>query len=177
MLPRQHQLFRQPARKSQRQTGARDLKRRELVCSGSDCLVASLLWLTRCFYLDTGVADMTLLSKVGNEQINDNLRERYLNREMYTYIGYVLIRRVVKKSASNENLCIKLTTFVIFSVNPFQDLGIYTDEIMESYHGKNLIEARIWAAAYPIFQMIFFAKNISITDATTRLCNCRKCLV
>ncbi|CAG8541360.1 16426_t:CDS:10, partial [Acaulospora morrowiae] len=64
-----------------------------------------------------GVSDMTMLSKVNNEAINENLKKRFENHEIYTYIGHVLI-----------------------SVNPFKDLGIYTDEILKSYTGKNRLE-------------------------------------
>ncbi|KAF9186641.1 class II myosin [Haplosporangium sp. Z 767] len=64
-----------------------------------------------------GVSDMTLLTKVNNENINDNLKKRFENQEIYTYIGHVLI-----------------------SVNPFRDLGIYTDEVLKSYQGKNRLE-------------------------------------
>eukprot|EP01135_Chromosphaera_perkinsii_P001412 Nk52_evm13s167 gene=Nk52_evmTU13s167 len=65
-----------------------------------------------------GVEDMTMLSKVSNEQINENLKLRFENRLIYTYIGHVLI-----------------------SVNPYRDLGIYTNDILFSYQGKNRIEA------------------------------------
>ncbi|CDW99055.1 hypothetical protein, partial [Sporisorium scitamineum] len=64
-----------------------------------------------------GVSDMTLLSKVTNEAINENLQKRFQNAEIYTYIGNVLI-----------------------SVNPFRDLGIYTEDILQSYRGKNRLE-------------------------------------
>ncbi|CAG8462906.1 1750_t:CDS:10 [Ambispora leptoticha] len=64
-----------------------------------------------------GVSDMTMLSKVNNEAINENLKKRFGNGEIYTYIGHVLI-----------------------SVNPFKDLGIYTDEVLHSYTGKNRLE-------------------------------------
>ncbi|KAF9420297.1 class II myosin [Podila epigama] len=64
-----------------------------------------------------GVSDMTLLTKVNNENINDNLKKRFENQEIYTYIGHVLI-----------------------SVNPFRDLGIYTDEVLKTYQGKNRLE-------------------------------------
>ncbi|KAI8979236.1 P-loop containing nucleoside triphosphate hydrolase protein [Mycotypha africana] len=64
-----------------------------------------------------GVSDMTLLTKITNEAINENLHKRWSNAEIYTYIGHVLI-----------------------SVNPFRDLGIYTDEILKSYERKNLLE-------------------------------------
>ncbi|KAJ2770552.1 class II myosin, partial [Coemansia linderi] len=46
-----------------------------------------------------GVSDMTMLSKITNEAINENLKKRFENADIYTYIGNVLI-----------------------SVNPFKDL-------------------------------------------------------
>ncbi|KAF8469743.1 P-loop containing nucleoside triphosphate hydrolase protein [Kalaharituber pfeilii] len=66
---------------------------------------------------EVGVSDLTLLSKISNEAINDNLKKRFDIGEIYTYIGHVLI-----------------------SVNPFRDLGIYTDAVLESYKGKNRLE-------------------------------------
>ncbi|KAF8272860.1 microfilament motor [Lactarius quietus] len=64
-----------------------------------------------------GVSDMTLLTTISNESINDNLQNRWESREIYTYIGAVLI-----------------------SVNPFRDLGIYTEEVLRRYQGKNRLE-------------------------------------
>lgn len=64
-----------------------------------------------------GVSDMTLLTTISNESINENLQKRWTNAEIYTYIGSVLI-----------------------SVNPFRDLGIYTDEVLQKYRGKNRLE-------------------------------------
>ncbi|PHH60185.1 hypothetical protein CDD81_1965 [Ophiocordyceps australis] len=64
-----------------------------------------------------GVSDLTLLSKVSNEAINENLKKRFEGAEIYTYIGHVLV-----------------------SVNPFRDLGIYTDQVLDSYRGKNRLE-------------------------------------
>ncbi|KAH9932028.1 P-loop containing nucleoside triphosphate hydrolase protein [Epithele typhae] len=64
-----------------------------------------------------GVSDMTLLTTITNESINENLEKRWKNNEIYTYIGAVLI-----------------------SVNPFRDLGIYTDEVLQRYKGKNRLE-------------------------------------
>ncbi|KAI1436841.1 P-loop containing nucleoside triphosphate hydrolase protein [Xylaria sp. CBS 124048] len=66
---------------------------------------------------EIGVSDLTLLSKVSDEAINENLKKRFEGREIYTYIGHVLV-----------------------SVNPFRDLGIYSDEILDSYKGKNRLE-------------------------------------
>ncbi|KAM9916693.1 hypothetical protein OXX80_013527, partial [Metschnikowia pulcherrima] len=51
---------------------------------------------------EVGVSDLTLLSKISDDAINENLQKRFMNGSIYTYIGHVLI-----------------------SVNPFQDLGIY----------------------------------------------------
>ncbi|EFR05346.1 myosin-1 [Nannizzia gypsea CBS 118893] len=68
---------------------------------------------------EVGVSDLTLLSKVSNEAINENLKKRFEHGEIYTYIGHVLV-----------------------SVNPFRDLGIYTDEVLESYRGKNRLEVK-----------------------------------
>jgi len=67
---------------------------------------------------EVGVSDLTLLTKISNESINDNLEKRFKNGIIYTYIGNVLI-----------------------SVNPFRDLGIYTQPVLESYKGKNRLEA------------------------------------
>ncbi|KAJ3797917.1 P-loop containing nucleoside triphosphate hydrolase protein [Lentinula aff. detonsa] len=64
-----------------------------------------------------GVSDMTLLSTISNESINENLSKRWKGGEIYTYIGQVLI-----------------------SVNPFRDLGIYTEDVLERYKGKNRLE-------------------------------------
>jgi myosin I len=38
-----------------------------------------------------GVSDMTLLTTISNEAINENLQKRWTNGEIYTYIGAVLI--------------------------------------------------------------------------------------
>lgn len=66
---------------------------------------------------EVGVSDLTLLSKISDEAINDNLHKRFMNGSIYTYIGHVLI-----------------------SVNPFQDLGIYTQQVLNTYKGKNRLE-------------------------------------
>lgn len=66
---------------------------------------------------EVGVSDLTLLTTISDDSINDNLQKRFENQSIYTYIGHVLI-----------------------SVNPFRDLGIYTDQILHSYEGKNRLE-------------------------------------
>lgn len=37
------------------------------------------------------MSDLTLISKISNEAINDNLKKRFENAEIYTYIGHVLV--------------------------------------------------------------------------------------
>ncbi|KAG5519156.1 hypothetical protein PMAC_002244 [Pneumocystis sp. 'macacae'] len=86
-----------------------------------------------------GVDDLTLLSVVKDEFINDNLKKRFQNKEIYTYIGNVLI-----------------------SVNPFQDLGIYTNEVLQSYRGKNRLEEKphVYAIAESAFyNMVAYKEN------------------
>ncbi|KAJ1920248.1 class II myosin [Mycoemilia scoparia] len=86
-----------------------------------------------------GVSDMTLLSKITNEEINENLKKRHQNGNIYTYIGNVLI-----------------------SVNPFKDLGIYTNEILQSYRGKNKLELppHVFAIAEDAFKnMLAYKEN------------------
>jgi len=65
----------------------------------------------------SGLDDMTLLSKLTNEQIMQNLKERFDNGIIYTNIGEVLI-----------------------SMNPYQWLQIFGPEIIQSYVGKARIE-------------------------------------
>jgi myosin I len=48
------------------------------------------------------VADMTLLSTISNESVNDNLQKRWMNGEIYTYIGGVLISVNPFRGANNS---------------------------------------------------------------------------
>jgi len=64
-----------------------------------------------------GLDDMTLLSKVTNEEIAGNLKLRYEKDIIYTNIGQVLI-----------------------SLNPYKLLPIYSEGVLEDYIGKNRLE-------------------------------------
>ena len=64
-----------------------------------------------------GLDDMTLLSKVTNDQIADNLRQRYQKDIIYTSISDVLI-----------------------SMNPYKWIDIYTPQIVQDYVGRSRIE-------------------------------------
>ncbi|XP_056409188.1 unconventional myosin-Ie-like [Hyla sarda] len=60
----------------------------------------------------SGVDDMVLLSKITEEAIVDNLKKRYMDDFIFTYIGPVLI-----------------------SVNPFKQLPYFTEKEIEIYQG------------------------------------------
>ncbi|XP_067824335.1 unconventional myosin-If [Heptranchias perlo] len=60
----------------------------------------------------SGVDDMVLLSKITEEAIVENLKKRYLDDYIFTYIGTVLI-----------------------SVNPFKQMPYFTDREVEIYQG------------------------------------------
>ncbi|KAJ8398452.1 hypothetical protein AAFF_G00427070 [Aldrovandia affinis] len=60
----------------------------------------------------SGVDDMVLLSKINEDAITDNLKKRYNDDYIFTYIGPVLI-----------------------SVNPFKQLPYFTDREVELYQG------------------------------------------
>lgn len=85
--------------------------------SGGATKVAKADWKEGFKKKQAGVSDMTLLTTINDNSINDNLQKRWTVGEIYTYIGGVLI-----------------------SVNPFKDLGIYTDETLQKYKGKNRLE-------------------------------------
>nr|XP_020653907.1 unconventional myosin-Ie-like isoform X1 [Pogona vitticeps]XP_020653908.1 unconventional myosin-Ie-like isoform X2 [Pogona vitticeps] len=60
----------------------------------------------------SGVDDMVLLSKINEDAIVENLRKRFMDDYIFTYIGPVLI-----------------------SVNPFKQLPYFTDREIEMYQG------------------------------------------
>lgn len=65
-----------------------------------------------------GVPDAILLEDYLSEKVFiDNLRKRYKENIIYTYIGQVLV-----------------------SVNPYKDLGLYTAELLEKYRNVNFYE-------------------------------------
>lgn len=65
-----------------------------------------------------GVPDAILLEDYKSEKVFiDNLKKRYNENIIYTYIGHVLV-----------------------SVNPYKDLGLYTDKLLEKYRNVNFYE-------------------------------------
>lgn len=64
-----------------------------------------------------GVDDMVLLSKVNEAAIVENLKKRYMDDQIFTYIGPVLV-----------------------SVNPFKQMSYFTDKEIELYQGAATYE-------------------------------------
>lgn len=60
----------------------------------------------------SGVDDMVLLQKISEGSIVENLKKRFMEDTIFTYIGPVLV-----------------------SVNPFKQLQIFTDREVEMYQG------------------------------------------
>lgn len=65
----------------------------------------------------SGYDDMVLLSKISEQAIHENLKKRFNDNYIYTYIGPVLI-----------------------SVNPYKELPYFTDKEIEQYKGATQIE-------------------------------------
>ncbi|XP_072317494.1 myosin IEb [Eucyclogobius newberryi] len=87
----------------------------------------------------SGVDDLVLLSKISEDAITENLRKRYNDDYIFTYIGPVLI-----------------------SVNPFKQLPYFTDREVELYQGAAQYEnpPHIYALADNMFRnMMIDAEN------------------
>ena len=65
----------------------------------------------------SGYDDMVLLPKINESAIFDNLKKRFMDNYIFTYIGPVLI-----------------------SVNPYRELPYFTDKEIEQYKGATQIE-------------------------------------
>jgi myosin-1 len=69
----------------------------------------------------SGYDDMVLLPKITEQAILDNLKKRFMDSYIYTYIGPVLI-----------------------SVNPYKELPYFTDAEIEQYKGAVSIFMKIY---------------------------------
>ncbi|XP_069068817.1 unconventional myosin-Ih [Pleurodeles waltl] len=86
-----------------------------------------------------GVQDFVLLdSFTSDESFLDNLRKRFKENLIYTYIGTLLV-----------------------SVNPYKDFGLYTQNQMELYHGVNFFELppHIYAIADNAYRVMCTERN------------------
>lgn len=79
---------------------------------------------------------MTLLTTIDENNINTNLQKRWTVGEIYTYIGGVLIS---VNPFRGEALCVQNVLSNV-GVKYLSDLGIYTDETLQKYKGKNRLE-------------------------------------
>lgn len=90
-------------------------------------------WQSKVNIQNVGVEDMVLLTTLSDQGIVDNLKKRLKGNSIFTYIGPVLI-----------------------SVNPFKDMGIFTDAQIEMYQGANIYEnpPHIYALIDNIYRMM-----------------------
>lgn len=95
---------------------------------------------------------MTLLTKISNESINENLEKRWKNGDIYTYIGGVLIS---VNPFKGEWKAVVISVTIAQRLNP--DLGIYTDAILQSYKGKNRLEMN--PHVYSIAESAYYNMN------------------
>ncbi|XP_077384353.1 myosin IEb isoform X2 [Festucalex cinctus] len=79
----------------------------------------------------SGVDDMVLLSKINEDAITDNLKKRYMDDYIFTYIGPVLI-----------------------SVNPFKQLPYFTEREVDLYQGAAQYEnpPHVYALADDVYR-------------------------
>ena len=77
---------------------------------------------------------MTLLTTISNGAINDNLERRWKHGDIYTYIGPVLIS--VNPFKGNFHVWCHQAT----QLNCLRDLGIYAEDILLKYKGRNKLE-------------------------------------
>eukprot|EP00040_Diaphanoeca_grandis_P035564 m.224049 g.224049 ORF g.224049 m.224049 type:complete len:1049 (-) comp33420_c1_seq1:231-3377(-) len=74
-------------------------------------------WQSKGAQKATGVEDLVLVSKISDDAICDNLRKRFMDDLIYTYIGPVLI-----------------------SVNPYKSMNYFTQKEVELYQGAAAYE-------------------------------------
>ncbi|XP_061650737.1 myosin IEb isoform X1 [Phyllopteryx taeniolatus] len=116
-----------------------------LICSGVTCESTSTFqevtatdmgskerfhWLAQDVKV-SGVDDMVLLSKINEDAITENLKKRYMDDYIFTYIGPVLI-----------------------SVNPFKQLPYFTDREVDLYQGAAQYEnpPHVYALADDVYR-------------------------
>ncbi|KAI9601034.1 hypothetical protein H4Q26_000832 [Puccinia striiformis f. sp. tritici PST-130] len=128
-----------PSQAPSKKAGKKSQKNDSKSGSNQNGGVAKADWADSFKKKGAGVSDMTLLSTISNDSINDNLKKRFENSEIYTYIGHVLI-----------------------SVNPFRMLPIYGPDTLNSYKGKNRLEMppHVYAVAESMYyNMMAYSTN------------------
>uniref|UniRef100_A0A8C5SFQ8 Myosin IF n=1 Tax=Laticauda laticaudata TaxID=8630 RepID=A0A8C5SFQ8_LATLA len=83
----------------------------------------------------SGVDDMVLLSKINEDAIVENLKKRYMDDYIFTYIGPVLI-----------------------SVNPFKQMPYFTDREIELYQGAVILMGHLHSCPLCFLNSSYFAR-------------------
>jgi myosin-1 len=112
---------------------------------------------------EVGVSDLTLISKISNEAINDNLKKRFENGEIYVcappprtvptdrLLTDVSCRRILAMCWFPSTRSETVSRFVYRTGFQYADssalVGIYTDKVLDSYKGKNRLEVCLSATA------------------------------
>jgi myosin heavy subunit len=85
---------------------------------------------------------MTLLAKVSNDEICNNVKLRY-DKDIIYVRGCSLLHIALASSALPPPSCAvnRQTSigFVLISMNPYKDLPIYTEGVLEDYIGKRCL--------------------------------------
>ena len=102
---------------------------------------------------EVGVSDLTLLSKISNEAINENLKKRFENAEIYVRVAEggnvagagMLIG--VRRHTLAMCWCLSIRFEIVRPTSSgkgvralIKIVGIYTDKVLDSYRGKNRLE-------------------------------------
>ena len=100
----------------------------------------------------SGKTDFILMDEVSEAAFMENLKVRFENNRIYTYIGETVV-----------------------SVNPYRELDIYNDQTVEDYRNKELFERppHVFALADAAFQdMKWRQKDACIVISGLCVCVC-----
>ncbi|KAH7967266.1 hypothetical protein HPB49_023790 [Dermacentor silvarum] len=104
-------------------------------------------------YRTSGVDDMVLLTKISEEAIVENLRKRYMDDQIFTYIGPVLV-----------------------SVNPFKQLPYFTNKQVDQYQSAASYEnpPHIYALADTMYRNMIIDSEAQCVIISTRAHLCTR---
>eukprot|EP00744_Colponema_vietnamica_P042472 GILI01092640.1.p2 GENE.GILI01092640.1~~GILI01092640.1.p2 ORF type:complete len:118 (+),score=25.05 GILI01092640.1:92-445(+) len=102
-----------------------------------------------------GVDDLVMMSKLSEDEILKQLKQRYDHDFIYTYIGNVLI-----------------------SVNPFKSLPIFTSKFVDVYKGRYRVELppHIFAVAEEAYSKVIYDGENQCVIISGESGQCMHCL-